>query len=198
MSFGSLFKLLTKDEEVLVKRIRDIKPISYGFKGKYLGIQNIPRNLIAIRNQKYSVKNKTIRLETQYVPEPVFLAYKKLNKKLYKDIKRKLLIESGYRSPAYQVIIFLYFLNFYKFNFSKTAKRVVIPGYSEHCFPKRQAVDFMTIDGVPGDEHPLDFAKTIEYKRLLENANDFGFYQSYPRNNKLGVMFEPWHWQFRK
>ena len=33
MSFGSLFKLLTKDEEVLVKRIRDIKPISYGFKG---------------------------------------------------------------------------------------------------------------------------------------------------------------------
>jgi len=198
ISFDSLFRLIGKDEKILVKKFRDINPLIYGFKGRYLGVQDVPKNLVAIRNQKYRSKDKVEKIETQYLPKPVFEAYKKLNSALYKDTKKKLLVDSGYRSPAYQVITFLWYLNFHKFNFSKTIKRMAIPGYSEHGFSKGQAVDFITIDGVPNDERPLDFAKTIEYKWLLDNANNFGFYQSYPRNNKLGVMFEPWHWQFRK
>lgn len=198
ISFDSLFKLFNRDEKILVKKFRDINPLIYGFKGSYLAIQNVPKNLVAIRGQKYKLKEKLEKIETQYLPRPVYLAYRKLNAALYKDTKKKLLVDSGYRSPAYQVITFLWYLNFHKFNFSKTIKRVAIPGYSEHGFPKGQAVDFITTDGIPSDEKPLDFTKTIEYKWLLENANKFGFYQSYPRNNKLGVMFEPWHWQFRK
>lgn len=198
IDFDSFFKLLNKDEKILVERFRDINPKIYGFKGPYLGIQGVPKNLVAISNQKYKLKNKIKKIETQYLPKPVFAAYKKLNDAIYKDIGKKLLVESGYRSPAYQIVTFFYFFYFYKFNFLKTIKRVAIPGYSEHGFPKGQAVDFFTTEGVPSDERPLDFAKTIEYKWLLKNANKFGFYLSYPRNNKLGMMFEPWHWQFRK
>jgi len=198
ISFDSLFDLLKKDEKILVEKFRDINPLVYGFKGRYFGIQNVPKNLVAIRNQKYKSKDKVEKIETQYLPKPVFEAYKKLNSALYRATKKKLLVDSGYRSPAYQIITFLWYLNFHKFNFSKTIKRVAIPGYSEHGFPRGQAVDFITDEGIPSDEKPLDFAKTIEYKWLLENANKFRFYQSYPRNNKLGVMFEPWHWQFRK
>lgn len=198
MSFDFLFKLLNKEEKILVKKFRDINPLIYGFRGRYLGIQKVPNNLIVIRNQKYKLKGKTEKIENQYLPKPVYLAYKKLNAVLYKNTQKKLLVDSGYRSPAYQVIIFLWYLNFYKFNFPKTIKYVAIPGYSEHGFSKGQAVDFITFNGVPIDEKLLDFAKTIEYKWLLENADKFNFYQSYPRNNKLGVMFEPWHWQFRK
>lgn len=198
INFNFLFHLLTKDEKILVKKFRDINPLIYGFKDGYLGVQDVPKNLVAIRNQKYKSKDKIEKIETQYLPKPVFNSYKKLNSVLYKDTKKKLLVGSGYRSPAYQVITFLWYLNFHKFNFSKTIKRVAIPGYSEHGFPEGQAVDFITTDGLPSDERPLDFAKTIEYKWLLENANKFGFNQSYPRNNKLGVMFEPWHWQFKK
>ena len=198
IDFNPLFKILDKEEKILVEKFRDINPLIYGFKGRYLGIQNVPKNIIAIRNQKYKSKDKIEKIEIQYLPNPVFVAYKKLNSALYKDTKKKLLIDSGYRSPAYQIITFLWYLNFHKFNFSKTIKRVAIPGYSEHGFPKGQAVDFITTGGIPSDERPLDFAKTIEYKWLLKNANKFGFYQSYPRNNKLGLMFEPWHWQFRK
>lgn len=198
ISFDSLFKLLIQDEKILVKKFQDVNPLIYGFKGRYLGIQNVPKNLVAIRNQKYKSKDKIKKIETPYLPKPVFYAYKKINSALYKDTKKKLLVDSGYRSPAYQVITFLWYLNFHKFNFYKTIKRVAIPGYSEHGLPKEQAIDFITIEGIPSDERPLDFAKTIEYKWLLENANKFGFFQSYPRNNKLGVIFEPWHWQFRK
>lgn len=198
ISFDSLFEVLNKDEKILVKKFRDINPLIYGFRGRYLGIQGVPKNLVTIRNQKYKSKDKVEKIETQYLPKPVFEAYKKLNNALYKDTKKKLLVDSGYRSPAYQVITFLWYLNFHKFDFSKTIKRVAIPGYSEHGFPKGQAVDFITTDGIPSDERPLDFAKTIEYKWLLGNAEKIGFYQSYPSNNKLGVMFEPWHWQFRK
>lgn len=198
ISFDSLSNLLTKDEKILVKKFRDINPLIYGFKGSYFGIQDVPKNLVAIRNQKYKSKDKIEKIETQYLPKIVFDAYRKLNGALYRDTKKRLLIDSGYRSPAYQVITFLWYLNFHKFNFSKTIKHGAIPGYSEHGFPKKQAVDFITTDGIPNDERPLDFAKTVEYHWLLENAHKFGFYQSYPRNNKLGVMFEPWHWQFRK
>jgi len=198
MSFDFLFKLLNKDEKILVKKFQDINPLIYGFKGHYLGIQSVPKNLVAIRGQKYKSKDKIKKIGTQYLPKPVFEVYKKLNSALFKDTKKKLLVDSGYRSPAYQLITFLWYLKFHKFNFSKTIKRVALPGYSEHGFPKRQAIDFITTDGIPSDEKPLDFAKTIEYNWLLKNANKFGFYQSYPRNNKLGVMFEPWHWQFRK
>ncbi|MBI2635134.1 MAG: D-alanyl-D-alanine carboxypeptidase family protein [Parcubacteria group bacterium] len=198
IGFEHLFKFLSDKEKILVKKFRDINPLIFGFKGRYLRIQGVPKNLVAIRGQKYKSKDKIEKIETQYLPKPVFEAYKKLNSVLFKDIKKKLLVDSGYRSPAYQVITFLWYLNFHKFNFSKTIKRVAIPGYSEHGFPKGQAVDFITTDGVPNDEKPLDFAKTIEYNWLLKNADKFGFYQSYPRNNKLGAMFEPWHWQFRK
>jgi len=198
IGFEHLFELLNEEEKILVEKFRDINPLIYGFRGRYLGIQDVPKNLVAIRGQKYKSKDKIEKIEIQYLPKPVFGAYKKLNSALFKETKKKILVDSGYRSPAYQVITFLWYLNFHKFNFSKTIKRVAISGYSKHGFPKGQAVDFITTDGMPSDERPLDFAKTIEYGWLLKNANKFGFYQSYPRNNKLGVMFEPWHWQFRK
>lgn len=198
ISFDSLFQLFNNDEKILIEKFKNIDPSTYGFKGDYFGIQKVPNNLIAIRNQQYKSHGKIKTIETQYLPRPVYLAYKKLNAALHKDTQKKLLIDSGYRSPAYQVIIFLWYLNFHKFNFLKNIKRVALPGYSEHGFPKQQAVDFITINGIPTDNKPLDFAKTIEYKWLLQNADKFNFYQSYPRNNKLGIMFEPWHWHFRK
>lgn len=198
MSFDFLFTLLNKDEKKLVKKLRDINPLAYGFKGRYLGIQKVPNNLVSMHNQKYTSGGKTKKIGTQYLPRPVFVAYKKLNAALYKNTKKKLLVGSGYRSPAYQSMVFLWYLSHHKFNFSKTIKRVAIPGYSEHGFAKGQAVDFITMDGFPNDDKPSDFSKTIEYAWLLENAGTFHFYESYPRNNKSGIIFEPWHWHYRK
>ena len=198
LSFSHLSKLLNADEKALLRKFRDIDPSLHGFKGRYLGLQKVPGNLVSLRNQKYVLKGKTERIRVQHLPGPVFAAYKKLNAAMYNDTKRKLLVNSGYRSPAYQLTVFLWYLNRHKFDFSKTIRRVAIPGYSEHGFPKGQAVDFITMNGIPDDNTPTDFSETTEYKWLLENANTFHFYESYPRDNKLGVTFEPWHWQYRK
>ncbi len=182
ISFPRLYKYLNKTELELIKNFLQLNPRKYGFKGKFFGIKRVPKNLMTIREQ--------------YLPRPVYLAFQRMNKALKNETERKLLIDSGYRSPAYQTILFLYYLKLHRFNFLRTAQGVAFPGYSEHGNPERQAIDFITTGGVPSDEKPIGFEKTREFKWLLKNANKFGFYLSYPKNNKEGVMFEPWHWRF--
>ncbi len=63
------------------------------------------------------------------------------------------------------------------------------PGYSEHH--SGRAID-VTTPGCEVLEEP--FEDTGAFKWLTENAGDFGFALSYPRNNRHGVAYEPWHW----
>lgn len=66
------------------------------------------------------------------------------------------------------------------------------PGYSEHhsgC-----AIDINTPGCIPTEEC---FADTPAYAWLEKHAGQFGFILSYPRNNALGFIYEPWHWHFQ-
>ena len=48
---------------------------------------------------------------------------------------RKLVVGSGYRSPAYQIATLIYILvNNYDFDIGKTLKRVAMPRYSRALF----------------------------------------------------------------
>lgn len=66
------------------------------------------------------------------------------------------------------------------------------PGYSEHHTGR--ALDITT----PGVE-PLSeaFEATTAFEWLAGHAAHFGFGLSYPRNNPLGFVYEPWHWAYR-
>jgi len=67
------------------------------------------------------------------------------------------------------------------------------PGYSEHhtgC-----AVD-LTTEGVRALE--VEFEGTAAFDWLCGNAERFGFFLSYPRQNRHGYMYEPWHWCFKE
>lgn len=63
------------------------------------------------------------------------------------------------------------------------------PGFSEHHTGR--AVDI----GTPGSK-PLEetFEATEAFQWLAREAGRFGFHLSYPRNNPLGIIYEPWHW----
>ncbi len=198
ISFSRLYKYLDKTEIELIKNFLKLNPRKYGFKGKFLGMRKVPKNLVSVRNQKYNFSGEKKIIDEQYLPKPVFLAFRRMNKALTGEINKKLLIDSGYRSSAYQTILFLRCLRLHKFNFLRTARAVAFSGYSEHGNPKRQAIDFITVDGIPSDAKPSGFEKTEEFKWLIKNANKFGFYLSYPKNKKDGIMFEPWHWRFDK
>ncbi len=65
------------------------------------------------------------------------------------------------------------------------------PGYSEHH--SGRAVDLGTANCAALDEA---FEQTAAFAWLNENAARFGFSLSYPRGNRQGFQYEPWHWCF--
>lgn len=65
------------------------------------------------------------------------------------------------------------------------------PGCSEHH--SGRAVD-IGVTGTPALEE--DFENTAAFAWLSRRAADFGFRLSYPRGNRHGYLYEPWHWCF--
>ena len=67
-----------------------------------------------------------------------------------------------------------------------------IPGFSEHHTGR--AIDIVADPKIPENEFHL----TDTYKWMLENAGRFDFTLSYPKDNALGIIFEPWHWLYKR
>jgi zinc D-Ala-D-Ala carboxypeptidase len=67
-----------------------------------------------------------------------------------------------------------------------------VPGCSEHHTGR--ALDL----GAPGHlKLEVSFARTPEFRWLRKHAGRFGFHLSYPRGNRQGIAYEPWHWCWR-
>jgi D-alanyl-D-alanine carboxypeptidase len=67
-----------------------------------------------------------------------------------------------------------------------------VPGFSEHHTGR--AIDI----GTPGySELTEDFETTPAFAWLTRRAGEFGFSLSYPRDNPLGIVYEPWHWLYQ-
>ena len=67
------------------------------------------------------------------------------------------------------------------------------PGFSEHHTGR--ALDIGTFECPHFEE---SFAATPAFAWLIQHACIFGFALSYPRDNKHGIAFEPWHWCWRE
>ncbi|MDR3415666.1 MAG: M15 family metallopeptidase [Nevskia sp.] len=63
------------------------------------------------------------------------------------------------------------------------------PGCSEHH--SGRAVDIGARD-IPALEEEFD--STPAFRWLVEHAARFGFGLSFPRGNRYGYLYEPWHW----
>lgn len=66
-----------------------------------------------------------------------------------------------------------------------------IPGFSEHH--SGRAIDICAEDRYTLDEA---FESTEAFAWLSRNGHRFMFKLSYPRENKMGIIYEPWHWYF--
>ncbi|MCK4838253.1 MAG: M15 family metallopeptidase [Desulfobulbaceae bacterium] len=97
----------------------------------------------------------------------------------------KLLVDSGYRSAAYQRQIYQRKMG-QGDDFYDIARGVAPPGYSEHMLGT-------TLDLVPSK---WTFSGTLADKWLRENGGEFAFIQSYPQKSDLGFTWEPWHWKY--
>lgn len=63
------------------------------------------------------------------------------------------------------------------------------PGYSEHH--SGRVVD-LTTPGYAALEE--EFERSPAFAWLGRHAHEFGFALSYPRGNRHGIAYEPWHW----
>lgn len=200
MTLESLKAGLTAVQQSVVDQIMTLKPLDYGVKTPYAGdLEPVPDDLVKVSGQQYTENGEQKTLDDKYVPGHIFKAYKRMNRAFTTDQPtRKLLILACYRSPAYQVVVFINWLtNNYAGDIARTIRQVSPPNYSQHTIAHKAAIDFKTVDGSPSEDHPEDFAKTIEYAWLCQHASRFDFYESWSDANAFNMRAEPWHWQYR-
>ena len=100
----------------------------------------------------------------------------------------QLVLVSGFRSISYQADLIRNKLSAGQ-EIDAILKTNVAPGYSQHH--TGNALDIAT----PGYKPLLEeFEESPAFAWLRDNAIQFGFTLSYPRDNPQGVIYEPWHW----
>lgn len=117
-------------------------------------------------------------------------AWGKMKKQAAKD-SIQISVLSGFRSYYKQYTI----IN-YKQNSGLTLEEILkenkLPGLSEHH--SGNAIDIIS----NSYKLSLEFENSLAYAWLIKNAHKYGFYLTYPKDNKEGIMFEPWHWCFKE
>jgi zinc D-Ala-D-Ala carboxypeptidase len=201
LTFGELYAPLNKKQARFLKEFQELNAKALNVKIPFRGIATGKEPLKKITGQKVryvNVQNGALReLDAQYLPEHVYEKYKEMMAAMQKDIGKHLLIESGYRSSAYQLYLFVFYLKNHEYSIRETVKWVALPGYSEHGAPAHQAVDFINASGINGEYNTKEFEDLPEYHWLMKHAGKFGFVLSYPKMDKSsGITFEPWHWRF--
>ncbi len=187
MSFEDLYQGLENQEKNFLERIRFLEKDGI-FPAEDLSLKKI-------EGQKILKKGKPEELAAQYLPPEVYEAYEKMMAAMKKETGKRLYVDSGYRSPAYQLYTFLFYLPKHHYSLEEGRQWVALPGHSEHGDPDRQAIDFINEEGENGEDAAERFEALPEYAWLRKNAVTFGFELSYPRGTK-GTAFEPWHWRY--
>lgn len=100
----------------------------------------------------------------------------------------ELQLVSAFRSIAYQVGIIERKLARGQ-DMAQILEVSAAPGYSEHHTGR--AID-VTTPGFASLEE--EFEQSPAFRWLTHNAAKYGFSLSFPRGNRHGIAYEPWHW----
>ncbi len=196
VGYDELLDLLDTDERKFVEDLYSIDPSIFGFKGPFYGTET-PFKLIKVESYTFKSGRES---GVQHCPDNAYYDYLDMNKAMVEEIGKGVIIDSGYRSAGRQAFVFMRTLaNYSNYSVVKTANSIAFPGYSEHGAAENVAIDFSTETGINGfsdDQVAEDFEKTEEYEWLSKNATKYNFHLSYPKNNALGITFEPWHWHW--
>ena len=198
LTWEQFYQPLPQEARAFLDAFRALKAKDLGATSHYFGELPTQPDLVSVGTQHIPKDGKLTPLDPQYLPRPAYIAYLAMMEAMEQDLGKRLLVESGYRSPAYQLYLFLFYLPKHGHSIRETNRHVALPGHSEHGYPPRQAIDFINERGINGEDHPEEFEALPEYAWLQQHANRFGFFLSYPRDNPLHTAFEPWHWHHQK
>jgi hypothetical protein len=195
VDYNHLMNSLKHLEKQFAEKIFSIDPSELGFMGPFYSTEE-PGNLVRIESVQVGGRETGIN----YCPDHSYKDYLLMTAAMKKDTGRKLLIDSGYRSPGRQAYLFFYYLvTSSGYSLKENARWIAMPGYSEHGHPVKNAIDFTSEEGINGfsaGQSAADFTALPEYEWLLENGYKYNFFLSYPEDNRFGVAFEPWHWRW--
>ena len=199
LTWEELYRPLTDDQErVFLDSFRALRGTQLGATSHYFGELSEQPDLVPVGPQEVVKEGQATPLDAQVLPREVAEAYEAMMHAMERDLGKRLLVESGYRSPAYQLYLLLFYMPKHDESIRETNRFVALPGHSEHGYPPRQAIDFINQDGINGEDHPEEFEVLPEYHWLQEHAPQFGFHLSYPRDNPDHTAFEPWHWHYER
>ncbi len=188
LSWSELTQSLNNKQSILIKNLRR----SCGTAGD--NDAPLQTTLVRLDNQ-FTLKNGRAKvISPQYVTQTVYDAYTRMSQDMQKDLGTALRIESGYRSPAYQLYLFLSHLPRYQFNMAKTNRHVALPGQSEHGSLQHLAIDLINAAGINGENNPRNFSLLPEYRWMTRHAKVYGYKLSFPKAT-ADSAFEPWHWR---
>jgi zinc D-Ala-D-Ala carboxypeptidase len=106
----------------------------------------------------------------------------------------ELTLVSGFRSIATQTEVFQSKIR-RSGSIEAAVKVVAPPGYSEHH--TGYAADISDVNAPETTLSPR-FETTQAFQWLQQNAAEFGFELSFPKNGAQGVSYEPWHWRYHR
>ncbi|MFA5168181.1 MAG: M15 family metallopeptidase [Candidatus Omnitrophota bacterium] len=196
LTFKELESPLDSGEKRFLRSFRNLKAEEVGVKIPFRGLSQGEKDLVRLAGQKIKIKGKEKEIPPQFLSPQVYQSYQFMMSAMERDIGKRLFVESGYRSSAHQLYLFIYYLSNHDYSIRETAKWVALPGYSEHGDPEHLAIDFINADGINGEYNIPEFEGLPEYQWLLKNAGRFGFVLSYPKNVPVGITYEPWHWRY--
>ncbi len=196
LTWDELYQPVPPEERAFLDAFRALKADALGSTSHYYGEVPSAGELVPVGPEQVTKDGAPQTLDPQFLPKTVDDAYQAMMEVMQQDLGKRLYVESGYRSPAYQLYLFLYYMPKHGHSIRETNRYVALPGYSEHGYPPRQAIDFINQDDISGEDHPEEFENLPEYKWLTEHAPWFGFHLSYPRGNASNTAFEPWHWHY--
>ena len=196
LTFEDLYRPLEAEQVRFLEQFRRIDPAAIGGSSRKLPPPAPGTEFVRLENQVILKEGKPVALDAQYLPKPAHEAYERMMIAMERDLGRRLLVESGYRSPAYQLYLFLFYMPKHDLSVRETNRHVALPGCSEHGSPAFQAIDFITPEGVNGEDHPEEFERLEEFAWLNAHAGEFGFHLSYPRGGPSA--YEPWHWHWEE
>ncbi len=195
LTWDELYAPLSPEERGFLDALRSLRGQALGATSHYFG-EPAKVDVEAVGKQFTTKDGQTKLLDPQYLPEPALESYQRMMSAMKADLGTELLVDSGYRSPAYQLYLFVFFMGNHDLSIRETNKHVALPGHSEHGAASQQAIDFINEEGINGEDHPEEFEVLPEYAWLTKHANTYGFFLSYPRGNVLNTAFEPWHWHY--
>lgn len=181
LSFAELFNLLTIEQQRVLLSVCELDKD----KVRELDTQVPAKNMLVVPYKASLYGRRFVR-----VTPSLWDSFCHMSVDLQRYNGKKIKIVSGYRSPAYQSLLYLKKIYRHNFDLEKTKRLIKLPGQSEHQDYKKLAVDI-------GDSKHTHILSKASYYWLLKNAAKYNFINSYPKDiNKDGISFEPWHWRF--